>query len=425
VNVSILDFGAIADGVTLNTAAIQGAIDACAAAGGGTVTVPAGTFKCGSIWLRSHIELHLEAGAVLLASDNIDDYNEPDAYEQNFTLPKEDWLPKHLIIAHEVEGCAISGLGTINGNGTAFSEKFCDYPGYQNGYHWRYGISRLKDAEKKRPGQLICFVECKHVNVRDITICNSPCWSCLIQGSEFVSIHGVKIFNPVWMLNSDGIDIDASRYVTVSDCIIHTGDDAITLRACEEFIKNKDMHCEYVTVNNCVLHTGVCAFRLGGGTGLIRHARFSNIVVSLCRNIVQFCTAYMEKGCANIEDVNFSNISASDTDRVVEAFARNGAYIRNVTMENIRSTGTMKSYLDGEGGSIENFTLRNIEIRLFDRYTELSAGLLKARGQNALALHRAAGVKLENVTLNGELCSCEEQVSVTECPDLSKCGCNF
>ena len=82
---NIKDYGAIADGVTINSAAIQAAIDACADDGGGRVVIPTGTFKTGTFWLRSNVELHLEMGAILLASDNLDDYNELDAYPQNYS----------------------------------------------------------------------------------------------------------------------------------------------------------------------------------------------------------------------------------------------------------------------------------------------------------------------------------------------------
>ena len=155
--VSILDFGAVSDGVTLNTASIQNAIDACAASGGGRVTVPSGVFKTGTVWLKSHVELHLEMGAELLASDNMDDYNALDAYEQNFSVPSEMWVGKHLIIAHEIEDCAITGFGRINGNCHAFVEKGPSPAGETFG--WCHGLSVLKDKEKQRPGQLICFIE--------------------------------------------------------------------------------------------------------------------------------------------------------------------------------------------------------------------------------------------------------------------------
>ena len=102
-NTNILDFGAISDGIALNTKAIQNAINKCAESGGGRVTVPAGVYKTGTIWLKSHVELHLEAGAEFLASDNLDDYNSTDAYEQNYDCLQEGGVGKHLIIAHEIE----------------------------------------------------------------------------------------------------------------------------------------------------------------------------------------------------------------------------------------------------------------------------------------------------------------------------------
>jgi len=95
-NINILTTGAVADGITLNTESIQKAIDLCAENGGGSVEVPAGTFLTGTIWLKSHVELYLSQGAVLKASSNMDDYNELDAYPQNYSWLPEEWVGKHL-----------------------------------------------------------------------------------------------------------------------------------------------------------------------------------------------------------------------------------------------------------------------------------------------------------------------------------------
>ena len=128
-------------------------------------------------------------------------------------------------------------------------------------------------------------------NVNDISIVDSPCWSCYLLGCEGVQIRGIKVKNPIWMLNSDGLDVDSSRFVTISDCIIETGDDAITLRGCEHRVKNKNMHCEFVTVTNCVLSTGICAFRIGVGQGHIRHATISNIAIEYSRKALDKTSA--------------------------------------------------------------------------------------------------------------------------------------
>ena len=89
-----------------------------------------------------------------------------------------------------------------------------------------------------RPGQLICFVESKEVYVQGITIRNAPCWGVFVHGCEYVRITGIQVFNHKTALNTDGIDIDCSRYVTISDCNIETGDDAITFRTYANKLKN-------------------------------------------------------------------------------------------------------------------------------------------------------------------------------------------
>ena len=419
-NKNILEFGAVADGVTLNTAAIQNAIDSCSASGGGRVTVPAGVYKTGTIWLKRNVDLHLEMGAELFASDNMDDYNPLDAYEQNSSSKHEQWVGKHLIIALETDNCAITGFGKINGNCQAFVTEHPS-PAFKQ-FEWCHGISVLKDVEQQRPGQLVCFIECTNVRVQDVTIVNSPCWSCYLLGCEFVQIRGLKVFNPIWMLNSDGIDIDVSRYVTVSDCIIYTGDDAITLRACETRVKNKDIHCEHITITNCVLSTGICAFRIGVGQGSIRHARISNIVVRQCMDIVQCCTAYNSHGCANIEDVNFSNISAENTDRCFDVFAKNGAFVKNITLENIRTTATIINQIRCDDGVIDNITVRNLELAFSDKAEELLPWSLECRGNSMLSVKGASNVMLDDVKILGSLSGVETTFETDECEgtDLQK-----
>ena len=423
---NILDFGAVADGKTLNTLAIQAAIDECAAEGGGKVTVPSGVYKCGTVWLKSHVELCLSIGAELLASDDLDDYNAEDAYPQNYGYAPEGWVGKHLIIAHEVSDVAISGFGRINGNCHAFVTKGPSLPGSQ--YGWCNGRSELRDPEAMRPGQLIVFIESEHIRVQDITIVDSPCWSCFFLGCEYVGVRGVRIFNPLWMLNSDGIDIDASRHVTVSDCIIRTGDDAITLRASEARVKNKaDMHCEFVTVSNCILSTGICAFRIGVGNGVIRHARIQGIVIERCMNAVELCTAYSDRGKASIEDIGVSDITAVNTDRCINAFAKNGAYIKDITFDNIRSGSTINNRIVRECGSIENITLRNISLNFKDKYprSELSEVSLERRGKSLVSLVGIDGLTLDGVNITGSLDGIETVLEERECSDSEKRECRF
>lgn len=419
---NIVKYGAVADGKTLNTAAIQAAIDACAAAGGGRVTIPAGVFKSGTIWLRSFVELHLENGAVLLASDRLEDYNDSDAYPQNFDVPSEDWLGKHLIIAHELEHAAITGFGILDGNCYAFVEDVWEHPGW---FRWRSGVTRVTTPSGMRPGQLVAFVECSHVDVQDITIRRSGCWSVFLHGCRFVNVRGIKVHNPINMLNSDGIDIDTCCNVTVSDCMIETGDDGITLRCDRKRLKNQEIQTEYITITNCVIHTNVCGFRIGVGSGHIRHVRISNIVISRCRELLQFCTAYNTHGHACIEDLYVSGVSATDTDRMISMFASNGTYVKDVCVENVRTTACAMSYIEVNDGQIDNIRLRNVEIRAFDRYEALDEDTMNQRGHYVFHAKGATNLILEDVRIYGDFAVRKEKTCIEDCPDAQLRNCRL
>jgi len=332
---NIIDFGAVADGKTLVTEAIQKAIDECNKNGGGRVVIPTGNFYTGSIFLKDNVELHLEHGAVLTASANIDDYNADDAYQQNYGYAPEEWRAKHLIMAIECKNVAITGTGTIDGNGDSYRAEPTLSP-ENSGYGWRFGTAHVKDIEIMRPGQLICFVESSEIVVDGLTIRNAPCWSVFLHGCEFVRVSRLNIFNGKTALNTDGIDIDCCRFVTVSDCNIETGDDAITFRCASQRLKIPKV-CEYITVTNCNLAVSASAFRVGVGFGRIRHVRVSNITVLRAGSGIHFMTSYCGHGEAFIEDVNFSGVSMYDTGWPIR-IEGDRAYIKNVTLENIMNT---------------------------------------------------------------------------------------
>lgn len=420
---NILDYGAIPGGEVVNSTSIQAAIDACHTAGGGQVVVPAGVFKTGTIWLKSNVELHLSMGATLLASDNMEDYNDLDAYPENFSCEPEGWVGKHLIIAYEAENIAITGFGTVDGNCYAFMED--DPTNKHYWYRWRSGSCKCKDPQKLRPGQTIALILCKNVSIHDITVRNSGCWSVFLFGCEYVNIRGYKVFNALNIQNSDGLDIDCCRYVTVSDCILHSGDDGIAIRCAEKILKGKAIHCEYISVQNSIIHAAICAFRLGVGTGIIRHVNISNITVSRCRDLVQFATAYEESGCACIEDIHITNISATDTDKFLVLFASNGAYVKNVFLENIRSDVTAMSSIRQNNGIVDNVHLRNVEIIPVDRYDLSNENHLKMRGNCILSIKNATNVVLEQVRIQGDLAQLSERTIFTGCEDISVKDCVF
>ena len=333
----ITEFGAVGDGVTLNTQAIQAAVDSCAASGGGTVVVPPGVFSTGTVFLKSRITLQLEAGAVLKGSPRIDDYCADDAYPQNWPCAKEGWRGAHLLAAIDCEDVTVTGPGTVDGNCDAFFTKEPVERAWGGTLCWARGV-RVTDTAKAelRPGQMMVFVQCRRVRVTDLNLRNSPCWSCFLHGCDEVIVRGCFIDNPVDGINTDGIDIDCCKQVAVSDCVITTGDDAITLRASGSHLIDRPAVCEDVTVTNCVLDSSVCGFSVGVGAGIIRHANISGIVVRYAGTGFLFQSSYGRLGAGvTMHDISVNGIRGHYMGCPVRIVA-GSADAGNAQMRNIR-----------------------------------------------------------------------------------------
>jgi polygalacturonase len=348
----IKDFGAVGDGKNKDTSAIQKAIDECSENGGGRVIVSPGKYLTGTFFLKDNVDLHLMPGAVLLGSPDLSDYNADDCFEQNLVFAKENVTGAHLIIAHEVENVSITGRGCIDGNSSVF---FGTAPNESANFS-------IKD---KRPGQMIYFCECKNVLVEGVALNNAPYWTCFIHGCENVSVRGVRISNPPQTQNGDGVDIDCCRNVTISDCIIFSGDDCITLRGNNKTLKNKEIVCENVAISNCVLSTPCNAFRIGVGDGIVRNCVISNIVITETRNGICFISKYSEnqKKGTTIENINISNVIM---DSVLPFYIAAGldaiAQIKNIRISNVRATGRKTSCIYGN----DNVMLRNVKFKDID-----------------------------------------------------------
>jgi len=302
---NVCDFGAIGDGITKDTKALQQAIDSCAEAGGGTVLVPSGSYISGTIYLKSNVELHLSAGATILGSPDREDYNSDDIFPENGAFSSENVTGAHLIIAYCQENIAITGTGTIDGNSPHFFDPL------KEDYKTYWFKQRNFTLISWRPGQMIFLCRCKKINVNNVTLNNSTYWNLFLLGCEDAHITGLTITNPPATQNGDGIDIDCSRNVTISNCIIRSGDDCITIRANKRMLGENAMPCENVVVTNCVLSTPTCAIRVGVGDGKIRNSTFNNIIVTEARTAVSMILRYSESSMhgAEIEQVHFSNFN--------------------------------------------------------------------------------------------------------------------
>lgn len=267
----VRDYGAVPDGVTRNTDAIQTAIDACAAAGGGTVQIAGGVYMTGMIELKSGVNLHLETDGRLLGSPDCADYPEKDrVHVDRQKLPRRRGAC--LIFAEECRNISITGPGTIDGNGEAFIE-----PVPANEAYWM----PYRRIDAPTPPRVVFFTGCQNVLVEDVTMTNQPAgWSYWIHDCDDVHFDRVKIRARVDFPNNDGIHINASRNVTVSNSVISCGDDCLIVRANNLSLKENKV-CEKVTVTNCTLTSHSAGIRVGWvNDGVIRNCTFSNLVMT-------------------------------------------------------------------------------------------------------------------------------------------------
>ena len=306
---SVYDFGAKGDGIAKDTAAVQKAIDAANAAGGGEVLLPSGTYLCGSVFLKSGVDFHLAEGAVLKGSPDHADYNAANIASQNWGRlgVGDNTSGVHLILCIEQSNVTLRGPGKIDGNVEAFLKM-------PDGSH---PPSKLKIPW--RPSQMVWFVESRNIVIRDIELADSPYWSCFIYGCEDVVVERANIHTvrKPHTYNGDGLDIDSSRRVRVRGCNISTADDSITLRADGELLK-RNGDCADVEVLNCTFSSDCNAIRLGVGNGHIRDCSFRNIRIVDTRYAVNAVGAWSRPE----HGVDISRVRFEDMDIDAKGFCK-------------------------------------------------------------------------------------------------------
>lgn len=255
-DIAIDQRGAIGDAATLNSGAIQGAIDEVSAAGGGRVTIPAGTFLSGSLQLKAGVELHLAEGAVLLASANYADYS------AQHTIPAitggavdEYVLPQRAFIsAFQAHDASITGTGTIDGNADNFIAERGQY------IHAMRGPVGGKSQYLERPFTVF-IIESDGLKLEDFTIKDPAFWALRITGCDHSAIERIKILTDLMVPNADGIDIDRCSHVLIKDCTLITADDCISLKSCAGTSQYGDV--SHITIQNCYMKTTSGAITLG------------------------------------------------------------------------------------------------------------------------------------------------------------------
>jgi polygalacturonase len=281
---SITDFGAVADGKTMNTEAFQQAITSCAEAGGGKVIVPSGIYLTGPIHLQSNIELHIERDATILFSINLEDYL-PVVFSRFEGIEYYNYSPP--IYAIDATNVAITGTGTLNGQGNTKWWKIIDKSTTNINTLYAMGDDRVPvqkrvfgtEAMGLRPAFIEC-IRCHQILIENVKIVNGPMWTIHPIYSDHIIVRGVDIATAPGP-STDGIAIDSSTNVLIENATLSTGDDAIVLKSGRD---KEGMRVgrptENVVIRNCTIKDAHSAIAIGSEmSGDVRNVFVSDIAV--------------------------------------------------------------------------------------------------------------------------------------------------
>lgn len=321
-NFNIVDYGAVADGKTVNTKAIQKAID-MASVEGGKVIIPNGNFVSGSIDLKNNVELHLESDATLLGSTNINDY---------YKLSR--W--KSLILCEDKSNVKITGKGVIDGQGRELALNVDSLYHVGELSENRYNKRRKRPNENAR-AQIIEFVKCKNVLIENITIKDASSWVQTYDLCTDLKISGITVISDAYW-NNDGIDISDCKNVEITNCYVNSADDGICLKS-----HHKDSYNENIVISDCVVRSSASAVKFGTAS----HGGFKNVKISNIKVFDTFRSAIAIESVDGgiLEDIEVSNIRAVNTGNAI--FIRLGH----------RNT-------DGEIGTLKNIKISDVKVEV-------------------------------------------------------------
>lgn len=370
---NILDpkkYGAKGDGISADTRAVQQAIDDCSQSGGGTVSISSGQYVIGTIVLKSNVNLFLQPGSTLLANMNMNDYAMP----EDARIASHNVLARHLVFAYRAENISITGTGVIDGQSHYhLSRNTRPDPAQDDlwkeviAWNWRLGTYISPMVE---------LAECTNVLVENITLRNAAGWTLRPVGCDGVTIRGIKIRNPIYSPNADGIDPACSQNVLISDCDIFTGDDAICVKSFNPYGENKTSR--NILVTNCTLSTCCNGFKVGvEGPGGFENITFrdstiwSGEVPFNERVISGIAIEMADNGWINgvtVSNITMRNVRTPIFIRLQNSYRNKNAQmsgrLQNVNISGIQATGAiLSSSITGlQGFPAENVVLKNIHI---------------------------------------------------------------
>jgi polygalacturonase len=435
--IDITHYGAVGDGKTLNTTAIQKAIDDCHQQGGGKVVFPAGTWLSGTIVIKDQVTLQLNKDARLLGSTNINDYQNIDPFTDGLGIDV-GWA---LLVAVDAKNIGIEGEGAIDGQGAKLKEQ---------------QIITDTRPESERWGRrpfLLRIVRCENVTVKGITLNYAAAWTSHYFQSKKVHIENVKIVSH-GVAHNDGIDIDGCQDVRIKDCDIYSGDDALCFKT-----TSSKMACSNIVVSGMRLKSNQGAIKMGTES----MAPFENITISDCyiydtnNGGIKLLTV----DGAHLRHVQISNINMVNvrTPILIRLGSRLSVFrkgkdtqqptgtLDDVVIKNVKAQASANAQLKPPSGIlitgvpghyITNLTLENIEISLagggtienarqqvpeaVDKYPEVKTFGPLVPAYGVWARH-VKGLKLVNITLHLDsndlrpafICEDGKDIEITGC----------
>lgn len=384
--INVMDYGAKGDGKTLDSKAIQKAIDQAAHLGKGTrVLVPSNRiYLISNLVLKSDIEFHLMGNAQLLVSTDESDYKE-----------------EGCLIANGANNLKITGSGSINGRALEFMTHYDS-------------IKEIWMPKKFRP-RLLLLTSCKNLIIKDIVLEEAPFWTLHLLGCEEVLIDGIQIKNNLDVPNCDGIDPDHCRNVEIRNCKIRCGDDAIVIKATEQQLDYGPS--SNIWVHDCHIETQDSGLKIGTETtGDIHHIVFEDCeIVSSCRGLT---IQLRDQG--NVYDILFKNIRFLSRYHSNPWWGRGEAIsltamprnpgsrigkIHHVRFENIKGVAENSIRINGsKESSISEISLQNVAVR-FSRWTKYPGGVFDNRPTKVyepIESHLSPGISLrhaDNISL--------------------------